>query len=373
MAEDFNSVETDAMQKIHQVAPGTFIGQAGYVHVCDFQVRRARELAATDIRTLSAELAKASIPELERLVEALKAIRHLHPKISSALDGELSLHGTIIAGRNANGELGYAYHDYRVRGGRVVCETGEYFGTDGRLHTTSGPPAQAAVAADLGILAGEPIEIVRKLFSALTATCNNIGGPMQCIQLGGGMARWISPPPAQSAAAGRLQASDALFAGQATFASSGGGKVIINSSGVKIQNSITSPTSYIEITSSSVNIVNGAFAVSSGNVHVNIDQANFVRVLNSLTNTVYGCDGGSVFAIDNAITNAAATLSINNAGTTSSQGEVQVVHHNGTNVTLTPVISGSASAGSATLPSNPYGFIVVRISGTNYKVPYYAA
>lgn len=33
--------------------------------------------------------------------------------------------------------------------------------------------------------------------------------------------------------------------------------------------------------------------------------------------------------------------------------------------------SDSATAGSATLPSNPVGFIVVTVNGQNYKVPYY--
>jgi hypothetical protein len=33
--------------------------------------------------------------------------------------------------------------------------------------------------------------------------------------------------------------------------------------------------------------------------------------------------------------------------------------------------SSSATAGSATLPANPVGFIVVTVNGQNFKVPYY--
>jgi hypothetical protein len=33
--------------------------------------------------------------------------------------------------------------------------------------------------------------------------------------------------------------------------------------------------------------------------------------------------------------------------------------------------STTASVGTATLPANPVGFIVVNINGKNYKVPYY--
>jgi hypothetical protein len=33
--------------------------------------------------------------------------------------------------------------------------------------------------------------------------------------------------------------------------------------------------------------------------------------------------------------------------------------------------ASTATAGSATLPSNPVGFINVTVNGKNYKVPYY--
>jgi hypothetical protein len=33
--------------------------------------------------------------------------------------------------------------------------------------------------------------------------------------------------------------------------------------------------------------------------------------------------------------------------------------------------ASTASAGSATLPSNPVGFINVTVNGQNYKIPYY--
>ena len=36
-------------------------------------------------------------------------------------------------------------------------------------------------------------------------------------------------------------------------------------------------------------------------------------------------------------------------------------------------VAGTASAGAATLPANPVGFIVVNIAGTPFKIPYYAA
>lgn len=35
--------------------------------------------------------------------------------------------------------------------------------------------------------------------------------------------------------------------------------------------------------------------------------------------------------------------------------------------------SGTATAGAATLPANPVGFLIINIGGTAFKVPYYNA
>lgn len=39
----------------------------------------------------------------------------------------------------------------------------------------------------------------------------------------------------------------------------------------------------------------------------------------------------------------------------------------------TATTSATATAGAATLPANPAGFLTVNIGGTNFKVPYYNA
>lgn len=36
-------------------------------------------------------------------------------------------------------------------------------------------------------------------------------------------------------------------------------------------------------------------------------------------------------------------------------------------------VSGTATAGSATLPTNPVGFLIINVAGTISKIPYYAA
>lgn len=40
-------------------------------------------------------------------------------------------------------------------------------------------------------------------------------------------------------------------------------------------------------------------------------------------------------------------------------------------VTIFNTTSTTATAGAATLPANPVGFIIIQINGTNYKIPYY--
>lgn len=42
-----------------------------------------------------------------------------------------------------------------------------------------------------------------------------------------------------------------------------------------------------------------------------------------------------------------------------------------TYIVSTNVTSSTATAGAATLPSNPVGFFVVKVGNKNYKVPYY--
>lgn len=36
------------------------------------------------------------------------------------------------------------------------------------------------------------------------------------------------------------------------------------------------------------------------------------------------------------------------------------------------LLATTATAGAATLPANPVGFVVIKSNGTTYKIPYYA-
>jgi hypothetical protein len=121
-------------------------------------------------------------------------------------------------------------------------------------------------------------------------------------------------------AVNKLVAGDALFAGQATFAYNGGGKVTINSIGITLANSNISPTSTVTISSGGITVARGSnnvqidsngvaingpngsvvanatgvtitngrltspvITILSGNVTINLDGTNFLMVTNSLT------------------------------------------------------------------------------------------
>lgn len=95
-------------------------------------------------------------------------------------------------------------------------------------------------------------------------------------------------------AVNKLIAGDALFAGQATFAYNGGGKVTINSLGITLADNNTTPTATVTITStgisvvkgtssvavtaSSVAITNGNLSLTAGTSNINIDPTNVIKV-----------------------------------------------------------------------------------------------
>jgi hypothetical protein len=76
MVLDNSTVDSDTEQKIFAIAPGTFIATSGRTGVGEFQLERARKIAAdlntTDIQVIARELARASVPALKMLLERLR-------------------------------------------------------------------------------------------------------------------------------------------------------------------------------------------------------------------------------------------------------------------------------------------------------------
>lgn len=72
--------------------------------------------------------------------------------------------------------------------------------------------------------------------------------------------------------------------------------------------------------------------------------------------------------VDQYLANKADRAGANTQNFAAKDMEIKgVLSWSGTGVTAT-----SATAGSATMPSNPVGFIIVKIGGSNVKIPYFA-
>jgi hypothetical protein len=270
MRPDYSGIASDAEQKIHEVAPETFIATSGWKSACEFQETKARELArglnTTDVRVIAGALGRASIGCIEDCLRSIAALRKtmtpgVREKIGDALVGKRMLHACCLAGRTSDGKLGYVQHEYRVRDGRVTCTSEEYSGDDRRIFVSPADPI-LDFAQDLTIWSDPPLQVIERLLSALKERVSTIGGPSQIVRIDGGGVDWISPPPVPAIPAGNLLGvQDALFAGTTTFAYSGGGKVTINSSGITLADNNVSPNATVTITSTGITLARGSNSV----------------------------------------------------------------------------------------------------------------
>jgi hypothetical protein len=202
MDPTFTAVHSDATQKIFEVARGMFLATSGWGKTCRFQQQKARDLAArlgtSDIAVIAEALGRDSIPCLEELAAILATLKPCGA-ITAALNGEQPLHGTVLAGRGADGKLGYVCLTFWRRAGQIVCEPGSYFGASRRFCVTYGGQAGEAVqrlGRDRTIWTAPPVWVVKRFLSVLKESSPQIGGPDQIVQLDGdGAARWVSPPP----------------------------------------------------------------------------------------------------------------------------------------------------------------------------------
>lgn len=198
LTRDFGAVYSDAEQKIHEIAPKTFIATSGWKLVCEFQETRARELSAemgtNDIRVISAALLRESIPRVKELAEILSGMQNLHEDIGRAVSGAGMIHNCLLAGRTADKKLGYVKHAYRMISGNVVIEPEEYFGDDRRIFVSAGDPARH-LAQEEWIWTLAPVPAVQGIMAELKRVCPKIGGPDQIVSLNHAGARWVSRPP----------------------------------------------------------------------------------------------------------------------------------------------------------------------------------
>jgi hypothetical protein len=203
MKLDFSGPASDAEQKIHEVAPGAFIATSGRKRACDFQTQKARELATqlgtSDIRVIAAVLARESFHMLTALVEDMGALQHIEPGIADAVAGRALLHGCILAGRTADGQLGFVSHAYSFQAGQVICASEEYFGDARKIVFSTPVPVNGSTFAFIQdpALWTDPAEaVVRRILREARESTVVSGGPDQVVQLNSdGSYRWMSPPP----------------------------------------------------------------------------------------------------------------------------------------------------------------------------------
>jgi hypothetical protein len=139
-----------------------------------------------------------------------------------------------------------------------------------------------------------------------------------------------------------------------------------------------------------VSLTAPSLTITSGTTTVNIDATNIVKVTSTTFNrftqvTATGCRLEST--LDNftfaQILGWGFTAQQGSAGTGTgrvellSSGSGGLLHlYNGSGssafkVDASSLTAGSASAGAASLPANPEGFLIVTINGTARKIPYY--
>src|SRR5258706_2159203 len=78
MHNDFGAIADDAVQKLFEIAPGTFLATCGWSFSSDFLAKKAPELVnelnTSDIRVLAAALDRASRPCLHGVMSALSTL-----------------------------------------------------------------------------------------------------------------------------------------------------------------------------------------------------------------------------------------------------------------------------------------------------------
>jgi len=258
MSADHSAIASDSEQKVFEIAPGALLATSGWKPVSDFQEARAREFArafnTTDVRLIAKALEEETARAIEVLCGVLLSLPSLHDKVIRALAGELMMHSCALAGRTADGSLGYVTQAYKFKEGRAVCEYGEYFGSQRQIFVSSGEPAQA-LANDPTIWTGEPVWVVRHFLSTLKRVCPTIGGPDQIAVIDRCGTRWITTPQAKSSALEALTSATAFFGGTATFAASVSGPYVqVGSAGLVLADNFSSPNSTVTVNSSGVSI-----------------------------------------------------------------------------------------------------------------------
>ena len=333
MRHDYTEIASDDTRKIWEIGPETFIATSGRKWACDFQTERARELAnemlggPIDIQALGETLKAESLPILMTLVERLR----LEPDETTKqqVSGESLLHGCVLAGRTASGQLGYVFHSYRVQAGKIECEVESYFEDRRRIKCSTGVPLHLLAGAlgfmqDPTIWTDPPVSVVQKILTEMKRSTPMIGGPNQIVCLDRGGAHWIARPPRPA---------------------------------IPLIEDLATATITATVTMTSPVIV-----ITSGPVTINLDATNYFKLVDTGTNRIVQADNTGVKAGSTAVPAQYAKLDANGALVASNSSRL---------LSIGAGYSATASAGSGALPAAPAGFMEWIFGGATVHIPYY--
>jgi hypothetical protein len=197
MEGDGVTIHSDELPKIFEIAPKMSFASSGWLSISDFQVVRARELAAepgrADIRAIADALAAESMPLVTRLGTECSLLPE-REDLRKVLSGEMRIHAFLIAGRGADGRIGYVVRECRMREGEVTIRSEEYFGGHGRdIYISTGNLAgKAGITQDRTIFTGRPVWVVRRILAALKRVSPTIGGADQILTIDRNEIKWIN-------------------------------------------------------------------------------------------------------------------------------------------------------------------------------------
>jgi hypothetical protein len=111
--------------------------------------------------------------------------------------------------------------------------------------------------------------------------------------------------------------------------------------------------------------------VISGTVRIQLDGTNFLKVTDSGTPTSYSQVTAVGVTCGSTVNSAFA--SIGTTGPYNTLGVLALQDHNGVKLLIRSAVASTASAGSATLPASPQGFLDAYWNSVAIRIPYYLA
>jgi hypothetical protein len=156
---------------------------------------------------------------------------------------------------------------------------------------------------------------------------------------------------------------------------------------IKIANTVGATSNYIDANGTSL-VINGAsFSLSSGNVVVNIDSTNYIKVSSTPSNRFCQMDG-SGFRVESTVNNStyaqvigwgfSAQFALGGARAELHAfplgGSLALVNSfgiTGFRIDAGDISATTASPGGLSLPVSAAGFLKVVINNVNYRIPYY--